>query len=87
MRNAFARAVTELAANQPDLVLLTGDIGNRLFDRFKERYPTRFYNCGVAEAGMTGIAGGLAASGLRPITYTITPFNTCLLYTSPSPRD
>jgi transketolase len=36
----------------------------------------RFYNCGVAEANMTGVAAGLAASGLRPITYTITPFNT-----------
>lgn len=76
MRNAFAKAVTELADRNPDLVLLAGDIGNRMFDAFKEKHPTRFYNCGVAEAGMTGIAAGLAASGLQPITYTITPFNT-----------
>ncbi|WP_072622910.1 transketolase family protein [Spirulina major] len=76
MRNAFAKAVTELATQNPDLVLLAGDIGNRMFDGFKSQYPTRFYNCGVAEAGMTGIAAGLAASGLQPITYTITPFNT-----------
>ena len=34
------------------------------------------YNCGVAEANMTGVASGLASSGLRPVTYTITPFNT-----------
>lgn len=76
MRNAFARAVTALADQNPNLVLLAGDIGNRMFDAFKEKHPTRFYNCGVAEAGMTGIAAGLAASGLQPITYTITPFNT-----------
>ena len=76
MRNAFARAVTRLAADQPELVLLAGDIGNRLFDEYKEKYPERFYNCGVAEAGMTGVAGGLASTGLHPITYTITPFNT-----------
>lgn len=76
MRNVFAKAVTELSDLYPELVMLAGDIGNRLFDRFKEKYPNRFYNCGVAEANMTGVASGLAASGMRPITYTITPFNT-----------
>ncbi|PLZ01921.1 transketolase [Burkholderia sp. WAC0059] len=76
MRNAFAAAVTELGDQHPELVMLAGDIGNRLFDGFKERHPDRFYNCGVAEANMTGVAAGLAASGLRPVTYTITPFNT-----------
>ncbi|MEA3107306.1 MAG: transketolase [Gammaproteobacteria bacterium] len=76
MRNAFAAAVTELGETHPSLVMLAGDIGNRLFDPFKDRHPSRFYNCGVAEANMTGVAAGLAASGLRPITYTITPFNT-----------
>jgi transketolase len=76
MRNAFAKAVTEMGDTHADLVLLAGDIGNRLFDKFKEKHSTRFYNCGVAEANMTGVASGLAASGLQPITYTITPFNT-----------
>ena len=76
MRNAFAQAVTELSEVYPELVMLAGDIGNRLFDRLKEKHPGRFYNCGVAEANMTGVASGLATSGLRPITYTITPFNT-----------
>jgi transketolase len=76
VRNAFATAVTELGETHASLVMLAGDIGNRLFDRFKDRHPSRFYNCGVAEANMTGVAAGLAASGLRPITYTITPFNT-----------
>lgn len=76
MRNAFAQAVTELSDTHPELVMLAGDIGNRLFDKLKDKHPDRFYNCGVAEANMTGLAAGLAASGLRPITYTITPFNT-----------
>lgn len=76
MRNAFAKAVEALADVHPELVMLAGDIGNRLFDRLREKHPDRFYNCGVAEANMTGVASGLAACGLRPITYTITPFNT-----------
>ena len=76
MRDAFAEAITELAGEDKEIVLLVGDIGNRMFDKFQEKFPTRFYNCGIAEAGMTGIAAGLAACGMKPVTYTITPFNT-----------
>lgn len=76
MRNEFAETITKLAQEKKDIVLLAGDIGNRLFDNFKKNNPERFYNCGVAEANMTGVASGLASSGLKPITYTITPFNT-----------
>ena len=76
MRNAFADEVTKLADKYPDLVVLSGDIGNRLFDKFKERHPKRFYNCGVAEQNMTSVAAGMALAGLRPITYTITAFAT-----------
>jgi len=76
MRNAFAASITDLAAKDERIVLLSGDIGNRLFDKYRERFPSRFYNCGVAEANMTGMASGLALSGLRPFTYTITPFAT-----------
>jgi transketolase len=76
MRNAFAAEITELAKHDPRVVLLSGDIGNRLFDTFKDRHPDRFYNCGVAEANMIGLAAGMAMNGLRPVTYTITPFIT-----------
>src|SRR2546421_2138649 len=76
MRNAFARQVTTLACEQSNVVLLSGDIGNRLFDDFKAKCPARFYNCGVAESNMVGVAAGMAMSGLRPICYTITPFIT-----------
>jgi len=76
MRNTFAEEATKIANEDDRLVLLTGDIGNRLFDKFKEVAPKRFYNCGIAEGNMMSVAAGLALSGLRPVVYTITPFLT-----------
>lgn len=76
MRNAFANELTELALTDERIVLLSGDIGNRLFDRFKQTFPHRFFNCGVAEANMASLAAGMAMCKLRPVTYTIAPFNT-----------
>ena len=76
MRNAFADEITRCAADDDRIVLLSGDIGNRLFNPFKERFTERFFNCGVAEANMTGMAAGMAMCGLRPVTYTIAVFNT-----------
>jgi transketolase len=76
MRNAFADELTRLGSDDPRVVMLSGDIGNRLFDKFKDKHPSRFFNCGVAEANMMGVAAGMAMNGLRPVTYTITPFVT-----------
>src|SRR5262249_33705790 len=76
MRNAFASEITALAAQDERIVLLSGDIGNKLFDEFKARFPGRFLNCGVAEANMISMAAGLAMCGLRPVTYTIASFTT-----------
>lgn len=76
MRNAFADEMTRLAGADPRVVLLSGDIGNRLFDPYKAAAPERFFNAGVAEANMIGMAAGMALSGLRPVAYTITPFIT-----------
>ena len=76
MRNAFADEITKIAVEDKRLVLLSGDIGNKLFDKFKESAPQRFYNCGIAEANMMSVAAGLSLSGLRSIVYTITPFTT-----------
>ena len=76
MRDAFAQEMTRLAAERTDLALLSGDIGNRMFDRFKQVAPERFFNCGIAEANMMSVAAGMALSGLRSVIYTITPFTT-----------
>lgn len=76
MRNAFADEITKLGAADPRVVLLSGDIGNKLFDKFKQNNEGRFFNCGVAEANMMGVAAGMALSGLRPVIYTIAPFTT-----------
>ena len=76
MRNAFADEVTKLGAEDRRVVLLSGDIGNKLFDKFKDNAEGRFFNCGVAEANMMGVAAGMALNGLRPVVYTITPFTT-----------
>ncbi len=76
MRNAFADEITELSRRDSRVALLSGDIGNRLFDKFKETSGERFFNCGVAEANMMGVAAGMALSGHRPVVYTITPFVT-----------
>ena len=80
MRNAFAREMLEIAEAHEEAVLLMGDIGNRLFDNYKEKYSDRFFNCGVAEANMVSVAAGMASCGLHPICYTITPFMTARCY-------
>jgi transketolase len=76
MRNAFADEVTQLAKQDERVVLLSGDIGNKLFDKLKAVGERHFLNCGIAEANMIGVAAGMALSGLRPIVYTIAPFTT-----------
>jgi transketolase len=76
MRNAFAKEITRLAAADERVVLLSGDIGNNLFEDLKRIGDRHFLNCGIAEANMIGVAAGMAMSGLRPIVYTITPFTT-----------
>lgn len=76
MRNAFTHELTAVASENNQVILLSGDIGNKLFDEFKRIAPGRFYNCGIAEANMTGVAAGMAMMGFRPVTYTITPFAT-----------
>jgi transketolase len=76
MRNAFIRGLTALADRDRRVVLLTGDLGFKIFDDFAARFPGRFYNAGVAEANMMSVAGGLALGGLRPFAYSIVPFAT-----------
>jgi len=76
VRKAFIKALTEEAARDKRIWLLTGDMGFSVFEDFAARYHDRFLNAGVAEANMTGVAAGLALSGLMPFMYSITPFVT-----------
>lgn len=80
MRNAFADEVRKLAVQDPRVIMLSADIGNRLFDKFKVECPGRFFNTGVAEANTISLAAGLSACGLKPVCYTITPFITARCY-------
>ncbi len=60
MRNVFADEITKLAVEDKGIVLLSGDIGNRLFNDYKAVAANRFFNCGVAEANMIGMSTGMA---------------------------
>lgn len=64
----------------PDIVLLTGDLGFRAFEPVQAAYPDRFINVGIAEANMVGMAAGLALTGKKPIVYSIASFATMRCY-------
>ncbi len=76
MRNTFIKTLTELAENDENLYLLTGDLGFSVFENFASKFPKRFINCGVAEQNMIGVAAGLALSGKKVYVYSIIPFIT-----------
>lgn len=74
MRTAFVRALEDVAAADPRVWLLTGDLGYRVLDGFAERFPNRFINVGVAEQNLVGVAAGLALSGKQVWVYSIVNF-------------
>ena len=74
MRAEFVSTLLQLAERDPRIVLLTGDLGYTVLEPFAERLPERFFNVGVAEQNMIGLATGLAEGGLRPYAYSIATF-------------
>lgn len=74
MRKLFAKVVLEEMSVNPNIVLITADMGYGLWDNVKDTYPDRYYNVGSAEQLMIGCAGGFALEGKIPICYSITPF-------------
>ena len=74
MRRRFGKVITELADRDENIIVLVGDIGYRVFDEFREKYPDRFINLGICEQSMIGVSAGMALEGLKPWVYTITPF-------------
>lgn len=76
MKSAFIATLEKLASIDKSIFLLTGDLGFKTFDKFRNSFPDRFINIGVAESNMIGIAAGLALSGKNVYCYSIIPFLT-----------
>ncbi len=74
MRAGFQLGLIESAKKDPRIHVLTGDHGYGLFDEFRNEFPDRFHNVGVAEANLVGIASGMAKTGLRPLIYGLAAF-------------
>ena len=74
MRREFTKLLLNEMQSNPDIYLVTGDLGYGLWDEIKDTFPNRFYNVGSSEMAMMGMAIGLAMDGKIPFVYSITPF-------------
>lgn len=74
-RGAYGKAIVELAEKYPELVVLDADLsGATMTKDFSKTYPDRFFNIGIAEGNMMGIAAGLSTCGLKPFANTFAMF-------------
>ena len=74
-RGAYGKALVEFAEKYPKLVVLDADLAMATMTKdFRAAYPERFFDCGIAENNMTGIAAGMATCGLKPFTNTFAIF-------------
>jgi transketolase len=80
MRREFVEALVAVAARDESVVLMTGDLGFAVLEPFSERFPDRFFNAGVAEQNMVGMATGLAEAGFTPYVYSISTFASMRAY-------
>lgn len=76
MRKAFSETLTRLAAEDPRIAFVTGDLGFQVFDEFEKRFGGRYINAGVAEAQMIYTAAGMASEGWKTVAYSIASFAT-----------
>lgn len=74
MRKTFVNTILKMARTDKNIFLLTGDLGFSILENFRDEFPDRFFDVGVAEADMIGIAAGLALSGRTVFVYSIIPF-------------
>ena len=80
-RSGFGAGLLEAGKQNSDIVALCADLtGSLKMDAFKKEFPTRFYQMGIAEANMMGVAAGLATSGKIPFTGTFANFSTGRVY-------
>ena len=74
-RAAYGKALVEFAEKYPKLMVLDADLAKATMTKdFAAAYPNRFFDCGIAENNMTGIAAGMAAAGLKPFSNTFAIF-------------
>ncbi len=76
MRDRFVHQLHTLAEKDSRIMLLTGDLGFGVLEKFEQAFPGRFINVGVAEQNMIGLATGLALEGYIAFTYSIGNFGT-----------
>lgn len=76
MRTAFIDELVRQAEQRANIALVVGDLGFSVVEPFVERFPDRFFNAGVAEQNMTGLAAGMASEGFHVFTYSIANFPT-----------
>jgi transketolase len=74
MRREFAEMLFNEMAINPDIYVITGDLGYGLWDKIRDTYTDRFFNVGSSEMAMMGMGVGLAMEGKIPFVYSITPF-------------
>lgn len=74
-RATYGQAILSLSEHTPHLMVLSADLGNSSgLDRFKNTYPEKFVNVGIAEQNMVGVAGGLAKEGFVVFASSFAPF-------------
>jgi len=76
MRSLFNRVLVEIAGRDERIYMILADIGYGEVEPFAEAFPDRFFNCGVTEQNMAGVASGVALEGNIAITYSIANFPT-----------
>ena len=74
MRRDLAKLLFNEMESNPNIYLITGDLGYGLWDNIRDTYPDRFFNVGSSEMAMMGMGIGLAMDGKIPFVYSITPF-------------
>ena len=80
-REGFGEALLEIAKTHPKVVALSADLTTSLaMGPFREAFPTRFFQVGISEAHMMGLAAGMATAGLIPFTGTFANFSTGRVY-------
>ncbi|HMJ46071.1 MAG TPA: transketolase C-terminal domain-containing protein [Ferruginibacter sp.] len=80
-RSGFGDGILEAARENENIVALTADLGGSLkLGGFIKEFPDRFFQCGIAEANMMGIAAGLTIGGKIPYTTTFANFSTGRVY-------